>query len=78
VQRSLRQPGLEFAALSGLTRLWAAVRGCRTIGRRDLLLNDALQTISVNPEPYEVRGGSQPPTSEPADLRALAQRYFLP
>ena len=72
------QAGIQPAALSGLARPSAAVRGCGTIGRRDLVLNDALPTISVNPEPYEVRGGSQPPTSEPADLRPLAQRYFLP
>ena len=53
------------------------VRGCRTVGKRDLVLNDALPTITVNPETYEVRADGQVLTSEPVDVLPLAQRYFL-
>jgi urease subunit alpha len=69
--------GIQSGALSGLTRPMAAVRGCRAIGKRDLVLNDALPTISVNPDTYEVRADGQLLTSEPADVLPLAQRYFL-
>ena len=71
------QAGLQSGALAGLTRALVPVRGCRTVGKRDLVLNDALPTIHVNPETYEVRADGQLLTSEPATVLPLAQRYFL-
>ncbi len=69
--------GIEAGALAGLSRPLAAVSGCRTIGKKDLLLNDALLKIEVNPETYEVRADGERVTCEPADVLPLAQRYFL-
>ena len=69
--------GVESGALNGLARPLVAVRGCRTLGKKDLVLNDALPKIDVNPETYEVRADGQLLTSEPADVLPLAQRYFL-
>jgi urease subunit alpha len=71
------EAGIQSGALAGLTRALVAVRGCRAIGKRDLVLNDALPRISVNPDTYEVRADGQLLTSEPADILPLAQRYFL-
>jgi len=71
------QAGLQSGALAGLTRRLVPVRNCRTIGKRDLVLNDALPTIQVNPETYEVRADGQLLTGEPAVVLPLAQRYFL-
>jgi urease subunit alpha len=71
------QAGIQAGALAGLTRALVPVRGCRTIGKRDLVLNDALPRITVNPDTYEVRADGQLLTSEPADVLPLAQRYFL-
>jgi urease subunit alpha len=71
------QAGIQSGALSGLTRPLAPVRGCRAIGKRNLVLNDALPRISVNADTYEVRADGQLLTSEPADVLPLAQRYFL-
>jgi len=71
------QAGIESGALAGLRRALVPVRGCRTIGKRDLVLNDALPRITVNPDTYEVRADGQVLTSEPADVLPLAQRYFL-
>ena len=71
------QAGIQSGALAGLTRRLVPVRGCRRLGKRDLVLNDALPRISVNPETYEVRADGQLLTSEPADVLPLAQRYFL-
>jgi urease subunit alpha len=71
------QAGIQSGALAGLTRALVPVRGCRTIGKRDLVLNDALPTITVNPDTYEVRADGQLLTSEPAEVLPLAQRYFL-
>jgi urease subunit alpha len=53
------------------------VRGCRTLGKQDLVMNDALPKIEVDPDTYEVRADGELLTSEPADVLPLAQRYFL-
>ena len=69
--------GLESGALDGLTRRKVAVRGCRTIGKRDLILNNALPKIEVNADTYEVRADGELLTCEAASVLPLAQRYFL-
>jgi urease subunit alpha len=71
------QAGLDAGALAGLARPATAVRGCRTLRKQDLVMNDALPKIEVNPETYEVRADGELLTSEPADTLPLAQRYFL-
>ncbi len=55
----------------------AAVRNCRKIGKKDLLLNDATPNIEVDAETYEVRVDGELLTCEPAHVLPLAQRYFL-
>ncbi len=47
------------------------------IGKRDLVLNDALPKIEVNADTYEVRADGELMTCEPAAVLPLAQRYFL-
>src|ERR1700692_3291673 len=42
------QAGIDGGALDGLARPRVAVRGCRSLGKRDLVLNDALPRITVN------------------------------
>jgi urease subunit alpha len=69
--------GLDSSALGTLARPSVAVRGCRTLGKKDLVMNDALPKMEVNPETYEVRADGQLLTCEPADVLPLAQRYFL-
>ena len=71
------EAGIRSGELARLTRPLSPVRGCRTLGKRDLVLNDALPRIDVNPETYEVRADGELLESEPADLLPLAQRYFL-
>jgi urease subunit alpha len=71
------QAGIESGALRGLSRKSVPVRGVRTLKKKDLVLNDALPKIEVNPETYEVRADGELMTCEPADVLPLAQRYFL-
>ena len=61
----------------GLTKRLSAVRGCRSIGKRDMKLNDALPSISVDPETYVVTADGEELRAEAADVLPLAQRYFL-
>jgi urease subunit alpha len=53
------------------------VKGCRTIGKRDMIHNSATPKIEVDPETYEVRADGELLTCEPAQTLPLAQRYFL-
>jgi urease subunit alpha len=69
--------GRDEGALAMLARPAVAVAGCRTLTKKDLVLNDALPKVEVNPETYEVRADGVLLTSEPADVLPLAQRYFL-
>jgi len=69
--------GLDEGALATLARPAVAVAGCRTLTKKDLVLNDALPKVEVDPETYEVRADGELLTSEPADVLPLAQRYFL-
>jgi urease subunit alpha len=71
------QAGLDAGALAMLARPSVAVTGCRGLSKKDLVLNDALPRVEVNPETYEVRADGELLTSEPADVLPLAQRYFL-
>jgi urease subunit alpha len=71
------QAGLDGGALATLARPAVAVARCRGLSKKDLVLNDALPKVEVNPETYEVRADGELLTSEPAEVLPLAQRYFL-
>ena len=61
----------------GLNKRLVAVKHTRTIGKKDLVLNDYLPRIEVDPQTYEVRADGQLLTCEPATVLPMAQRYFL-
>ena len=66
------------AARVGLTRPLLAVRNTRGgITKRDMVLNDALPRMEVDPETYEVRADGELLVCEPATVLPMAQRYFL-
>jgi urease subunit alpha len=66
------------AAELGLQRQPAAVANTRDgIGKRSMILNDALPHIEVDSETYEVRADGTLLTCQPADVLPMAQRYFL-
>mgnify|MGYP001163725272 FL=1 len=61
----------------GLTKGLSAVTACRTIGKQDMKLNDALPKIEVDPETYIVTADGQELHAEAAEVLPLAQRYYL-
>jgi urease subunit alpha len=66
------------AAELGLQRKPVAVTNTRAgIGKRSMILNDALPHIEVDAETYEVRADGTLLTCQPADVLPMAQRYFL-
>jgi urease subunit alpha len=69
--------GAGVPAKLGLAKRVSAVKGTRGVRKKDMVLNDALPVIEVDPQTYEVRADGQLLTCEPADTLPLAQRYFL-
>jgi urease subunit alpha len=65
------------ATTYGLAKRLEPVRGCRSIGKRDMKLNDATPAITVDPETYTVTADGETLTAAPATKLPLAQRYFL-
>ncbi len=61
----------------GLQKTLLPVSNCRNISKRDMVHNNALPEITVNPENYEVKVNGTKITCEPIDEVALGQRYFL-
>ena len=61
----------------GLQKRLVAVKNTRGIGKKDLVLNDYLPRIEVDPQTYEVRADGQLLTCKPANVLPMAQRYFL-
>jgi len=67
----------DVPAALGLRRMIAPVQRTRSIGKRDMKLNDALPVIEVDPETYEVRADGELMTCQPVAELPMAQRYFL-
>jgi urease subunit alpha len=61
----------------GLRKRTVAVQNCRTIAKRDMVLNNATPRLEVDPETYEVRADGELLTCEPVTELPLSQRYFL-
>jgi urease subunit alpha len=61
----------------GLDRWFEPVRGCRTIGKAQMVRNDATPEIRVDPETYQVTVDGRPATVEAADEVAMSRLYFI-
>ena len=70
---------LEHGALDELrlAKQLSAVRDCRTVTKADMVHNDWLPEIEVDPETYEVRANGEILTCEPMAVLPMAQRYSL-
>ena len=70
---------LEHGALDELrlAKQMSAVRDCRTVTKADMVHNDWLPQIEVDPETYEVRANGEILTCEPMAVLPMAQRYSL-
>jgi urease subunit alpha len=75
VSRAAVHSGL--VAKLGLKKKAVAVNHCRGLTKRDMVNNDALPRMEVDPDTYEVRADGVLLTCEPAQVLPMAQRYFL-
>jgi urease subunit alpha len=53
------------------------VKNCRSIGKKDMLYNDLMPNIEVNPETYEVKVDGKIATVDPASKVSMARLYNL-
>ena len=60
-----------------LSKRVEAVRGTRTVAKKDMVHNNALPVIAVDPETFEVTADGVHLTCEPAEKVPLGQKYFL-
>lgn len=67
----------NLAGALGLTKALLPACGTRTLTKRDMLRNDALPSIEVNPSTFEVFVDGVLATCAPATTLPLAQRYML-
>jgi urease subunit alpha len=71
------QASLENVAGYGLNKAASAVQNCRSLGKKDMKLNDFLPDIEIDPETYKVTVSGEHITCEPATKLPLAQLYQL-
>ena len=60
-----------------LSKMLLPVKNCRHIGKKDMVHNNRISKIEVDPETYTVKVDGKIVTCEAATELSLAQRYFL-
>jgi urease subunit alpha len=61
----------------GLRKAVAAVKGCRSVKKADMVHNAYAPRMQIDPQTYHVHADGQLLTCEPATVLPMAQRYFL-
>ncbi|MFI5610365.1 urease subunit alpha [Amycolatopsis sp. NPDC051903] len=61
----------------GVDRWTEAVRGCRTVGKTDMVRNDLTPEIVVNPETYQVTVDGEPAVVPAVDEVSMSQLYYI-
>ena len=61
----------------GLAKTLEAVHGCRSVKKKDMVRNNWLPHITVDPQTYQVMADGRLLSCEPAAVLPMAQRYFL-
>lgn len=75
VSQAAKEAGI--GELLGLTKRIEAVKGCRSVTKKDMIHNNVTPVIEVDPETYEVKADGEPLTCEPAESLPMTQRYFM-
>ena len=73
-QAALNNPAISAL---GLNKPLVAVKGTRTVKKKDMIHNSWMPKIEVDPETYQVLADGLDLSCEPATVLPMAQRYFL-
>ena len=71
------ESSLQSGSLPAVGKRYSAVKRTRRVKKTDLLWNDALPRMEVDPETYTVKADGRELRCEPARVLPLTQRYFL-
>lgn len=73
------QASIDSGAVTsyGLKKRVEAVKGCRTVGKKDMKFNDAMPKMRVDPESYTVEADGEVLTAEPSDTLPLTQSWYV-
>ncbi len=71
------QSGQAHVEKLGLAKTLVPVKGCRSVKKTDMVLNNYLPTMEIDAQTYEVRADGVLLACEPAKELPMAQRYFL-
>jgi urease subunit alpha len=69
--------GNDIGQRLNLRKRLSAVKGCRSVSKRDMLLNHYLPKMDIDPQTYRVHADGVLLTCEPATVLPMAQKYFL-
>jgi urease alpha subunit len=61
----------------GLKKQVEGVTGCRPLTKKDMVLNDTLPEMEVDPETFQVKANGEVLLCDPVSKVPLAQKYFL-
>ncbi|AOF92536.1 urease subunit alpha [Sinorhizobium sp. RAC02] len=85
--RALGSTGVTFVSQAALddgigerlrlSKQLVAVKGTRTVRKKDMVHNSRTPRLEVDPQNYNVRVDGELITCEPADVLPMSQRYFL-
>ncbi|MHB1231412.1 MAG: urease subunit alpha [Burkholderiales bacterium] len=73
-QAAMQNPAVRAL---GLKKPLEVVRNTRHVKKQDMVHNNALPKVDVDPETYAVRADGELLVCEPAQVLPMAQRYFL-
>lgn len=73
------QASIESGAIAsyGLRKRVEAVRGCRSVGKKDMKFNDTMPKMKVDPERYTVEADGMVCEAEPSSELPLTQAWFV-
>ena len=60
----------------GLKKRVEAVKGCRTVGKKDMKFNDVMPKMRVDPESYVVEADGMICEAEPSETLPLSQAQY--
>jgi len=61
----------------GVRKRVEPVRGCRSVGKKDMKFNDTMPKMKVDPERYTVEADGVVCEAEPSSELPLAQAWFV-
>ncbi len=73
------QSSIDSGAVAGygLRKRVESVKGCRTVGKKDMKFNDSMPKMKVDPERYTVEADGMVCTAEPSTELPLTQSWFV-